>query len=218
MTAMNEKINNAAAVLGEHFWKVLLFGTFIWLALAAAGFGLRTAGLAGRTAKAIESYQSLDKSARETSAAGAKVSDEMRKKNPFASPARKQPPTCMGLLGDKAFIDGQWYRAGDTAGEVKIVAIGAKDVTVLWEGAEKKLVPFDMAVKYESSGGRPNEPPRPAGQAETPPGQAPAAPAQAIEQPGPPMGMTPEMIEKIRERFRNMSPEERRGRMRGGRD
>jgi len=212
---MNEKIKNMAALSGGHLWKVLLFAAFVWLAVSAAGFSLRTARVQGRVADAIKAYQSLDKSARDTAAAGAKVPEDMKKRNLFAPPGKKPGlPACTGLLGDKAFIDGQWYKAGDTAGGVRIVSVGAKDVTVLLEGVEKKLVPFDVAVKYDSGKGGPKGPPSAAPAVPAPAAGVPQEESRpAVEQPIPGGVMTPEMLEKLREQFRNMSPEQRRERM-----
>ena len=212
---MNEKIKNIAALSGGHLWKVLLFAAFVWLAVSAAGFSLRTGRVEGRVADAIKAYQSLDKLAKDAAAASATVPEDMKKRNLFAPPGKKPGlPTCTGLLGDKAFIDGKWYKAGDTAGGVKIVSVGAKDVTVLLEGVEKKLVPFDVAVEYGSGQGKPKESSRPAERG----GPSPSGPVENAgagqeaggqARPGGKMKMPPEMKAQMMEQLQKMPPEQR---------
>jgi hypothetical protein len=135
------------------------------------------------------------------------VVDGLKKNNLFAPPAAKQYPVSevMGILGDQALINGQWYKAGDRVADAKILAIEPTKVQVVWEGQTKEFSPINST----SSGG----PPGP-GRRGGPP--APGGPPVVVtgSRSGPPGGQgqivqSPEEIEKMREQLRNMSPEER---------
>ena len=133
----------------------------------------------------------------------------LKKNNLFAPPATKQCPVneVIGILGNQALINGQWYKVGDTVADAKILAIEPTKVKVVWNGQEKEFTPIG------STGGGGPEGPRqgPRGRPPTPPGApmvvtggAPSGGATAGPSPG---GTRP--AQGLRERWKDMSPEER---------
>ena len=145
------------------------------------------------------------------------IADELKKKNLFAPPPPKKHPVnqVLGILGDEALINGKWYKAGDSVGDANIVAIEPTLVRIEWDGNEKTFLPID------TKGGSPSGPQRPGG-----PGRPQAAQAGGQGQPetvqvqvevrgegmgrfGGGRGDMMERMREMRERFENMSPEER---------
>jgi len=142
------------------------------------------------------------------------VVDGLKKNNPFAPPPAKQHPVneVIGILGDEALINGQWYKVGAAIGDAKILAIEPTKVKVVWNGQEKEFTPLAAT----GAGG----PPGPSGPGRGRGGPQPPRPAQKS---GPQMVVTggrgsgpssmgslsPEEREAMRERWKNMSPEER---------
>ena len=67
----------------------------------------------------------------------------LKKQNMFtSSPPKPKPPMCTGIIGDRAIIGGKGYRVGEKVAGAEIVSIGTRDITILWEGAEKTLDTF----------------------------------------------------------------------------
>jgi hypothetical protein len=188
---------------------------------------------AGRIASDLETAKAGngkdDETVKKLLATHREVADALKKKNMFVpQPPKPNPPQCYGIIGSSAIIDGKYYKAGDKFGSAEIVAVGPKDVTILWDGKEMKLVPFSYESKFASAG-RPR--PTPSGdkdqkessgtsvtvvvQAPTPMG--PGGPGGGF------FGMSPDDRRAMIERFRNMSPaeqerfrEEQRQRFMGG--
>jgi hypothetical protein len=135
------------------------------------------------------------------------VVDGLKKNNLFAPAAQKQNPVneVIGILGDQALINGQWYKAGDSVADAKILAIEPTKVKVVWNGQEKEFTPMSSTGSVGPEGpGRRGGPP------------ARGAPPMVVTggQPGPAGGQgqgiqSPEEMEKMREQWRTMSPEER---------
>jgi len=137
------------------------------------------------------------------------VVEGLKKNNLFAPPAAKQCPVneVIGILGSQALINGQWYKAGDMVADAKILAIEPTKVKVVWNGQEKEFMPIG------STGGAGPEGPGPGrkGRPPTPPG-APVVVTGTPPGPAGPGGQgapSDEERERMRERWRNMSPEER---------
>lgn len=132
--------------------------------------------------------------------------ERLEKENLFVKPAPKQHPVreVAGILGDEALINNRWYKLGDSVGDAKIVAIEPTKVRIAWNGQEKDFAPMGTG----GSGG----PPGPRGA--RPPGR-PGGPPAAVRggrprRGGPPRPMpSPQERAALRERFRNMSGEER---------
>jgi len=132
------------------------------------------------------------------------TAEALKKANLFVPPPPKQNPVreVLGILGDEALINGKWYKAGDSVGEAKILAVEATTIKVSWNGQETELTPLGA-----NGGGPPSGPSRPGRM--RPPGQAPGgkrAPRGApLEGPG---AMSSEQRIELRNRFRQASPEE----------
>jgi hypothetical protein len=127
------------------------------------------------------------------------VAETLRTKNLIAPPPPETNPIreVAGIMGNEAFINGQWRKVGDKVGEAEILLIEPTFVKVTWKGKESTLAPMGSAgegggapgpSKSNGSRGGPSRAPRPEGR-------------RMIR--GLPDGMTPEQI-------RAMSPDERR--------
>lgn len=140
------------------------------------------------------------------------VLEGLKKNNLFAPPAPKQYPISevIGILGNEALINGQWHKAGDTVAGAKILAIEPTKVKVVWNGQKKEFMPIGS-----TGGGGPQGPgPGRRGGSPSPPG-APmvvtsAGPGSASSGAiaGRPSEERDEMKE-LKERWKNMTPEER---------
>jgi len=132
--------------------------------------------------------------------------DGLKKNNLFAPHSAKQYPISevAGILGNQALINGQWYKAGDTVADAKILAVEPTKVKVTWNGQEKEFKPMDAAGAGGPQGPGPDHKGGP---------PAPGAPGMVVVSgPGPggaPPGLSPEERDQMRERLQNMSSEER---------
>ena len=185
-------------------------------ALLAALILLRIAGFVTASSQAQAIAASVDPNAQRADDIGVLLAparacaDELKKKNLFIVIPPKENPVgeVLGILGDEALINGQWYKVGDSVGDAKILAIDPTKVRIIWEGQEKELSPI------ASSGGP--EPSEPSGRVRSAAKPASAGEPQIVvtgSRGGPGgragVGLTPEEREKMRQQFRNMSPEER---------
>jgi hypothetical protein len=182
-----------------------LLGAFILLELAAFFVAAADADNVVAAAKG----SALSKPAAAPSAETKAVVDGLKKNNLFAPPAQKQYPVneVIGILGDQALINGQWYKVGDSVADARILAIEPTKVKVVWNGQEKEFTPMSSTGQGGPEGpgpGRRGGPPVPGG------------PPMVVTggRPGPMGGQgqgiqSPEEMEKMREQWRNMSPEER---------
>ncbi len=84
--------------------------------------------------------------------------NEIKKKNLFVPGAARQYPVneVIGILGQEALIGDKWYRAGDSVGEAKILAIEPTKVRVVWNGQEKEFSPIGATGGAGGPGGRPD--------------------------------------------------------------
>lgn len=192
----------------------------LWLIIMVAGvwvfisYNMRTYGLSGRVKKAIEQYKTLEKQALTAIQTPSKAIEEMQKKNPFSG-VQPEPalPQCLGIFGRCALFGDQWYKAGDTVQDAKIISVGPSEVKILWQGKEQTLKPFDVEVEYQKS-----QPVGPTASAAPQTEQPTVAQRPSEMPPMPPMGgrgfnpfnMSPDELAQMRDRFMNMSPEERR--------
>jgi len=185
-------------------------------ALLAALTLLRVAGFVTASSQARAIAASVDSNARPLHDVGKLLApartcaDELKKRNLFVVIPPKENPVgeVLGILGDEALINGQWYGVGDSVGDAKILAIDSTKVRIVWEGQEKEFSPI------ASSGGP--EPSEPSARARSAAKPASARQPQIVvtgSRGGPAGraqgGLTPEEREKMRQQFRNMSPEER---------
>lgn len=180
-----------------------LLGTFLFVEVAM--YFVTTSDADSLVAGATRS--ALGRPAAAPSAESKAVVEGLRKNNLFAPPAPKQYPIneVIGILGNQALIDGQWYKAGDTVAEARILAIEPTKVKVTWNGQEKEFMPIGST----GSGGR-EGPGRKGG----PPtrGRAPMVVTGGASGPasgGAMAGLPTEERDQLRERWKNMTPEER---------
>ena len=154
---------------------------------------------------AIATRSTPDNASEALSSQSKALVDGLKKNNLFAPPSPKQHPIneVIGILGDQALINGQWYKTGDMVAEARILAIEPTKVRVTWNGQEKEFMPIGSTGQGGPEGpGRKGRPPTPRGAPMVVTGAAPA-PA------GPMAGPSPEERDQMRERWTNMTPEER---------
>lgn len=179
----------------------LLLGALVLWRVAGFLVAAREAqGMAVRVATAGQA----DTGALDGPLAQAKASaEELRKRNLFVASAPRQHPVSevIGILGNEALINGQWYKAGDSIADAKVLAVEPTKVRIAWDGQEKDFAPI-------AAGGAGQPPGRP-----MPPGAKPGAVAgaQMVVTGGRrgPTGLSAEDRERLRGRWPNMSPEER---------
>jgi hypothetical protein len=185
---------------------VLPAAGILWVLLS---YNTRTLGLSGRVDKAIEQYKTMEKQAASALQTPSKTAEEMKKKNLFSGSQPTPPmPQCTGILGNYALFGEEWHKTGDMVQDAKIVSVNPTEVKILWQGKEQILRPFDVEVQYKKS------------QASGPtPGGQPAAQSQPESPPMPmggrfggfdPRNMSPDQLAQMRDRFMNMSSDERR--------
>jgi len=182
-----------------------LLGAFTFLQIATF---VATAGDADSVVAAATGA-SLGKPAATPSTQVKSAVEGLRKNNLFAPPAAKQCPIneVIGILGNQALINGQWYKAGDAVADAKIVAIEPTKIKVAWNGEEKEFMP----ITSTGAGGPEGPRPGPKGRPPTPPG---APMVVTGDQPGPggregQAVRSAEELDTMRERWKNMSPEDR---------
>ena len=150
-------------------------------------------------AKTLESNSAQEPEDKEHLADSEACADALKKGNLFARPAPKQNPVreVAGILGNEALINGNWYKASQKVGDAKVVAVGATEVKIEWNGQEKVFAP--IAAAGSSAGGGPSRPSGP-GQGSRP-GRAEMIRRGRPDMPMPPPG--------VGARIKMMSPEER---------
>ena len=106
--------------------------------------------------RAIEQNTADPKDIEKQFAQSAAITEELKKDNLFAPPVPKQHPVkeVSGIFGDQVLIQNKWYGVGDMVKDAKIVAIGATSVTIEWDGKEKTFLPIESTFVEEKSGPR----------------------------------------------------------------
>lgn len=101
--------------------------------------------------------------------------ESLKKEHHFKppSPPPPKPQRCMGIAGDKAFIDGKWVKVGDKVGIAEVLAIEPTSVKLRWQEEEITLSPMKAAG---GGGGPPRGPKGPPGPPMMKPGPMPAGP------------------------------------------
>jgi hypothetical protein len=138
------------------------------------------------------------------------VVDGLKQNNLFAPPPARQNPVneVIGILGDEALINGQWYKVGATIGDAKILAIEPTKVKIVWNGQEKEFTPIAATGSGGPSG--PGGPGRGRGGPQPPQRSGPQMVVTGGRAGGPGMSaLSPQEREAMRERWKNISPEER---------
>ena len=133
------------------------------------------------------------------------IADELKKKNLFVPPTPKKHPVSQvpGILGSEALINSKWYKEGGKVGDAEVVAIEPTLVRILWGGREKTFAP--MQAGSSGPGGPRRGGPEMARRTGGGPGAGAAMTVVGPQGPG-----RGEGFRGMRERFENMSEEERR--------
>lgn len=146
------------------------------------------------------------------------IADQLKKYNLFAPPPPKKHPVneVFGILGDEALINGKWYKTGAKVGDATIVAIEPTLVRIEWDGNEKTFLPIDTKGASPSGPQRPGRPDSQQvargdgqGRPESVQVQLEVRGGEGMGRFGGEGGDFRERMMRMRERFENMSPEER---------
>jgi len=181
----------------------VLFG--IMILVKVRGFFVTSAWAEEVVKRAVAQSKPDANDAKEHLAESKAIADELKKKNLFAPPTPKKHPVnqVLGIMGSEALINGKWYKAGDNVGDAKIVAIEPALVRIEWDGREKTFAPMQAA----GPGGPRRGGPEMASRTE---GGPRAGAAMVVVGPGGRQGPGGEEgFRGMRERFQNMSEEER---------
>jgi len=203
----------------EYISKALFAASLVLAVLTVGkvlGFVVTSVRTKGRIERVVAENGQNDEAVKACIASNRAAADKIKERNMFAEPkAKAKPPTCSAILGSKALINEKWYKVGDEVGGAKIIAIGPKEVTILWEEKEKKLFPFAASAKKDSD--RPVSKPRKESRERR--AQEVRPMREEGEGPGPGFGrrgmgrfldMSEDERREMRERMRDMSREERR--------
>ena len=92
--------------------------------------------------------------ARAATGASEVIAEELKKRNLFSPPQPPRHPvtSVLGILGDEALIGDRWYKAGDTIGDAKIVAIEPVQVRIRWQGRETVFTPMEVTAQPDTGG------------------------------------------------------------------
>ena len=135
-----------------------------------------------------------------------KVMDAMKADNLIAkAPPKTNPVTEVDIIGQEALINGKLYKVGDMVGDAKITAITARDVTVEWNGASTTFSP----INGQDQGGPSRGPGRPSPGSSVSKNRSQKREARSVSVKPPRGGMRTPSPEDM-ERFKKMSPEERK--------
>lgn len=204
-------------------------GLLVWLGVMVIAAGAQSRETSGKAAAAIREYQRVQVAAVQPRQDAAERIGKLTKNNLFvASPTQTQLPQCLAILGDAVLIGDQWYQQGAQIQGAEILAIGPDFVTVMFDGKEHRLAPFDVEVTYGQAGrapgvsgggreGREGErgmrgrggPPTVAAEGGRMPPQRGGTGNEMMEMRARFESMSPEQRQETMERFRNASPEER---------
>ena len=176
-------------------------------------FGITSIRMPKEIEAAISDSEHDDEAVKQCVAKTKEVAGKLKEKNMFVPPPPKpKPPSCTGVIGDEAAINGKLYKVGDEVGGAKIVSITASGATILWEGKEKFLPAFggEKGPPGPPALSAKRRPKRKAKSAEKKPEPEVVSEPPRERRGGGMRGMFGNMSEEERNRIRNMSPEERR--------
>ena len=199
MESHKEKTRSAAMVL---LAVAALLGALVLYEVAECLMTVAQAELA--VVRASEAAMGVPNDVNAPLAEAKSTAEALKKNNLFVRPLPKQNPIreVLGILGDEALINGKWYKAGDTVGEAKILAVEPTKIKVSWKGQKIELTPLGA-----KGGGPSSEPPRPG--RIRPAGPVPGGERGPRRMPpdGPGAVSMQKRVER-RNRFREASPEE----------
>ncbi len=170
--------------------------------------------------KAIEMSEPDDERVEKQLEKSRETADELKKVNLFLPPQAQKEPSVRevnGILGETVLIGDKWYKAGDMVGDAKIVAVEATQVRVEIDGRVRVFAPINATAGAESGPSRSTRGPRREQVAE-----ADSVTSTTAQQPvsvqvqvggateGGFRGFSRGDMEGMRERWQNMSDDERR--------
>ena len=217
-------ISNLATSGKRRSLSIVLLGVSAFLGVLVlvkvAGFFVAPARAENMVKRAVEQSKLDANDIKKYFAESKAIADQLRKKNLFAPPPPKQQPIkqVLGILGYEALINGKWYKAGDMVQDAKIVAIEPTKIRFEWNGRQITLAPINATSPSGPRGPKPV-----VAKAEEGEQRAEVVQVQLEERPAFGRGGPGEGFRNLRERWANMSEEERealRARMRerfGGR-
>ncbi|UCD94446.1 MAG: hypothetical protein JSU69_11910 [Candidatus Zixiibacteriota bacterium] len=141
----------------------------ILIVVKVRGFFMTTANARSAVEEAINRSKPDDKNVTAQLDKFKKEADALKKKNLFSPPPPRQNPVrmVMGVIGDEAFINGKWYKAGAKVADAKILSVEPTAVTIEWDGKKTVFNPIDGGASSGPSGpsrpGRPTASRRPGG-------------------------------------------------------
>jgi len=196
--------------LKDKFVVIVLLGVSVFLGIMilvkVRGFFVASAWAENVVKRAVAQTKPDANDVEEYLAKSKAIADELKKKNLFAPPTPKQHPVSqvLGILGSEALINGKWYKVGDKVGDAKVVAIEPALVRIEWDGREKTFAPMQAAGSSGPGGPRRGGPDM---ASRTEGGPRAGAEMVVVGPQGP--GRREEGFRGMRERFENMSEEER---------
>jgi hypothetical protein len=200
----------------QRFLPIMLLGVAVFSGAAAVA---KVTGhfMAVRKAENIVvqaiAHSKSDPNAAETQVAKAKpLTDELKQNNLFSPPPPKENPVkdVLGIFGSEAFINGKWYKTGDSIADAKVVAIGPTSVTIEWDGKKTEFYPIQAKVADASKPTRgPTPSGGPGGEVARSSGPEVTVQIQGASPQGGRMGFMGGDFGAMRDRFRNMSQQER---------
>jgi len=202
---LKEKKESVSVVL---LWFSVVLGVLILVKVA--GFFVASANAKTLVEKAFSQNKSDANDMEKYFAKSKEIAAELKKKNLFAPPLPKKHPVneVLGILGSEALINGKWYKVGDNVGDAKVVAIEPALVRIEWDGRERVFAPIQAAGSSGSGGPRSGRPER-ASRIEGPGAGAAMTVIGGTERRQGPGRFGEEGFRGMRERWENMSEEER---------
>lgn len=182
--------------------------------ILAINWGALAAGIFFHPHLIQTSAQRYEQMQQEVDKAAPSLADRIKplqEKNLFAPrPPKPTVPQATQILGDAAFFTDKWVKVGEEIKGAKVIAVDSASVTLLWEGKEVKQYPF----KIKSEGGGPAAPQGGRMGRSGPNGGGRPAMRPSPEGFGdfggrPPWAMSSEERSQMRQRFEQMSPQER---------
>lgn len=175
----------------------------------------RSVFLPGRIKKTLIHYKTGSETGEKDQSASNEKPDIP--KDMFAPPQKMGELKCSAVLGDEAFINGQWYKVGSRVQEAEIIDINPASVKLLRQEKEIVLIPFDVPVAYADNnktvnGKAPKKKRAPAPESTDPQPVRPGPGRFGGDRPrggGPGGFMMGEERRQMYERYQNASPEER---------
>lgn len=132
-------------------WGVV--GLVVWLAAMVIGAGAQSLHGSGKAAAAIREHERIRTEAAQSRQESREQIQKLSARNLFVpAPEQAQLPRTQAILGASVLIGDRWYQEGQTVQGYEIVKVGPDYVTVLRDGREQRIVPFEVEVNYGQTG------------------------------------------------------------------